>query len=245
MINRSDDKIIEWPGEPQLEKNVVIAQFEAAQYEGKPIKHVIFDFGNVLLYWDPRAVFMGRYDEETIVQFLDNEVSGFFDANDMLDEGAQWETAISWMKDTHGEQWADMFAYYLYNFEDSLTGVVPGARVLIEDLRALSIGVWGLSNWDKMLSGYAQIYCPFLKRLDGKLMSGFFGMRKPNEKFYRRILTEFGIKAEEALFIDDKASNVVGANKVGIRAVRFSDMRTLRQTLIDAGLALPALKHVE
>ena len=44
-----------------------------------------------------------------------------------------------------------MMRYYLDNFVDSLTGVVPGARVLINDLKAAGVHVWGLSNWQKDL----------------------------------------------------------------------------------------------
>ena len=44
-----------------------------------------------------------------------------------------------------------------------------------------------------------------------------------------------------ALFVDDKAMNIVGANEAGIRGVRFKDARALRTLLIDAGVAIPAV----
>ena len=45
-----------WPGEPDMEYDVLMADGEAAVNAGKPITDVIFDFGNVLVYWDPVAV---------------------------------------------------------------------------------------------------------------------------------------------------------------------------------------------
>ena len=45
-----------WPGEPDMEYDVLMADGEAAANAGKPITDVIFDFGNVLIYWDPVAV---------------------------------------------------------------------------------------------------------------------------------------------------------------------------------------------
>ena len=52
-----------WPGEPDMEYDVLMADGEAAVNAGKPITDVIFDFGNVLVYWDPVAVMTPRYSE--------------------------------------------------------------------------------------------------------------------------------------------------------------------------------------
>ena len=45
-----------WPGEPQMEYDVLMADGNAAANAGRQITDVIFDFGNVLIYWDPAAV---------------------------------------------------------------------------------------------------------------------------------------------------------------------------------------------
>ena len=83
-----------WPGEPDMEHDVLVAQGPAAAADGKPISNVIFDFGNVLIYWDPSVVLLPRYSQETIDQFLDNDISGFYDANDRMDGGA-WRGCAS------------------------------------------------------------------------------------------------------------------------------------------------------
>ena len=49
-----------WPGEPDMEHDVLVAQGPAAAADGKPISNVIFDFGNVLIYWDPSVVLLPR-----------------------------------------------------------------------------------------------------------------------------------------------------------------------------------------
>lgn len=38
-----------WPGEPDMDYDVLVADGEAAANAGKPITDVIFDFGNVLI----------------------------------------------------------------------------------------------------------------------------------------------------------------------------------------------------
>ena len=174
------------------------------------ISNVIFDFGNVLIYWDPSVVLLPRYSQETIDQFLDNDISGFYDANDRMDGGASPDEGVAWMREHYGDKWADILRYYLDNFEDSLTGVVPGARVLVNDLKAAGIGVWH--------------------------------MRKPHKDIYEKALEEFGISAESSVFIDDKAMNIAGANEAGIRGIRFSDARKLRELLIEQGIDIPAVQ---
>ncbi|KAB5607576.1 HAD family hydrolase [Bifidobacterium jacchi] len=231
-----------WPGEPNMEHDVLMAEGEAAKSAGKPIRNVIFDFGNVLIYWNPVAALVARYSQETIDQFLDNDISGFYDGNDMMDGGLSLEEGVAWMRRTHGDKWADMLQYYLDNFEDSLTGVVPGMRVLVNDLKAAGIGVWGLSNWEKELFHIAERDCRILQQLDGKVVSGYVHMRKPHKEIYEEAIKQFGIDPSTTVFIDDKAMNIVGANEVGIRGIRFSDSRKLRDILIGQGVNIPGVK---
>ena len=79
---------------------------------------------------------MPRYSEKRIEDFLDNDISGFYDACDRMDAGASPAEGIAWIRETHGERWAEMLAYYFDNFLDSLTGTIPGMRVLVHDIKA-------------------------------------------------------------------------------------------------------------
>ena len=230
-----------WPGEPDMDYDVMVARDAAAANAGKPITDVIFDFGKVLVEWDPVPALLPRYSRELIDRFLDNDESGFFDANDMMDGGASNEEGIAYMRRTHGDQWADMMAYYLDNFVDSLGGVVPGARVLVNDLKAAGIGVWGLSNWSVETFPIALERFDILRALNDRLVSGYVHLRKPHKEIYQAALEQFGITADGTVFIDDKAMNIIGANQAGIRGIRFADPTALRDTLIGAGLRIPAV----
>lgn len=225
-----------------MDYDVLVADGEAAANAGKPITDVIFDFGNVLIYWDPVAVLISRYSQKTIDEFLDNDISGFYDVNDLMDGGTSTDEAIAIMRRDRGDKWADILDYYIKNFRDSLTGIVPGARVLVNDLKAAGIGVWGLSNWESSLFHVAEEQCDILQQLDGKLVSGFVKLRKPHKEIYEAALNQFGIKADGTLFIDDKAMNIVGSNAAGIRGVRFQDPVKLRELLIANGVNIPAVQ---
>ncbi|MCH3974253.1 MAG: HAD family phosphatase [Bifidobacterium tibiigranuli] len=234
-----------YPGEPDMRYDLLRAEGNAAQAQGRPVTDVIFDFGNVLLNWDPGAALVPRYDRDTIARFLDNEISGFYDVDDMVDEGGSVDDALAMVREQHGEQWAEVIRYYYDHTQDSLAGPIPGARMLIRDLKDAGIGVWGLSNWQKESFPQAEQQFAALRELDGKVVSGLVSMRKPQRRIYELALSTFGIDACTSVFVDDKAMNIVGANEAGIRGIRFSDPYRLRAVLIDLGLDIPAIASVQ
>lgn len=222
-----------------MERNVIIAEGNAAAAAGRPIENVIFDFGNVLVGWDPQAPLRGRYSPAFIADFFDNEVSGTYTAFDMADRGMPLDDVHRYVEEHSGRRWAEAMRYYHEHFDESLRGVVPGARLLVEQLRQAGIGVWGLSNWDVETFPEAEKAYPILSSLDGRVVSGFVGMIKPHRDIYEKALDQFGIAAATALFVDDKAVNVAGANEAGIRGLQFSEPEALRHALVEAGVPLP------
>ncbi len=222
-------------------RNIIITQGNTAQYDAMPIRHVIFDFGNVLIHASVRAALMSRYSDKLIDQLLDDSISGFHSAVFEMDSGVPIDETIDSIRANHGEIWAEMTQYYVDNFEDCLTGPVPGSRMLVHDLKNAGIGVWGLSNWPVDLFPQALKACPVLNELDGKVVSGYVNVAKPNVAIYKLALHEFNISPQDCVFIDDKGSNVMGANEAGIRAIQFGNMTDVRRTLIDAGINIPSL----
>ena len=70
-------------------------------------------------------------------------------------------------------------------------------------------------------------YIEGLQLLDGiktdrVFASCYIKMRKPEAGIYRYALKKMGVKAGEAIFIDNMEENVAGARKVGIRSILFT-----------------------
>ncbi len=55
-------------------------------------------------------------------------------------------------------------------------------------------------------------------------------LRKPDAHIYQRMLDLMEVKADEAIFVDDLAENVTGANAVGIYGIRF---KATKQAIAD------------
>ncbi len=72
-----------------------------------------------------------------------------------------------------------------------------------------------------------------LNVFDVSLFSAEEGLAKPDPRFYQLMLDQLGIKAEEAIFIDDFEENVEGARAVGIKGVQFKNTQQARQAVLE------------
>ncbi len=78
------------------------------------------------------------------------------------------------------------------------------------------------------------------RHLDGRVeqvvSSHQLGVRKPDAGFYAGLLDAVELPACQVLFVDDRPVNVAGAQAVGLRAHRFTDVRAVRSWLADHGV---------
>ena len=64
-------------------------------------------------------------------------------------------------------------------------------------------------------------------KFDRWVLSYETGLSKPDPEIYRLALSQAGVKPEEAIFIDDIAGHVRGAQSVGIHAVEFKSVEQI------------------
>jgi epoxide hydrolase-like predicted phosphatase len=57
------------------------------------------------------------------------------------------------------------------------------------------------------------------------------GFRKPDARIYQNVLTKLGVEATAAVFVDDRAVNVVGAKQIGINAIQYEGYSKLLEDL--------------
>ncbi len=62
------------------------------------------------------------------------------------------------------------------------------------------------------------------------------GLRKPDARIYRLALRRLGAKPSETVFIDNQPENIVGAERVGIKGIRFTGYRNLVRDLKMLGI---------
>ena len=72
------------------------------------------------------------------------------------------------------------------------------------------------------------------------LSSCYLEVRKPDEAIYRRALDITQRKAEECVFIDDRALNLECAQELGMRTIQFKDAPQLERELRELKIAIAA-----
>jgi len=96
-------------------------------------------------------------------------------------------------------------------------------------------GLYLLSNTNPI---HYQVYIPEFFRKYGSRFEQMFdaaywsfraGMRKPSPEFFRLVLEENNLKAEECLFIDDTVANTQAATACGIKALLLKPEMCLTQ----------------
>ena len=71
---------------------------------------------------------------------------------------------------------------------------------------------------------------------DEIIISGNIGIVKPYPEFYEYALNKLNISPEEAIFTDDRQSNVDGAKYCGIESILFSNTDSLESQLMKLGV---------
>lgn len=204
------------------------------------IKNIIFDMGNVLIYFDP-DFFIRRVGitDEADRKLLNREVYrslewAQMDRGSLTDEEADKIMCSRIPERLHGAvhglvaDWARPIL------------PVPGMEDLVRELKEAGYGIYLLSN----ASYHQHDYWPEIpgqQYFDGTLISADVKMVKPQPEIYRLLCEKFSLLPEECVFIDDAIPNVEGAFWTGMNAIVFhDDAAEVREKLRALGVCVSA-----
>ena len=202
------------------------------------IDDVIFDFCGVLVDWRPRLALEGMFPQEAIDDFLaDDDRCGFMYFDDLHDGGMDYGRLCDAYEEEYGPRLGAMMRAYARNVDRTLVGTMPGMMPLIADLKARGVGVWGLTNWGRDTWPVMERRFPeLIGLLDGVVVSGIEGLKKPDRGIFDLAVSRFGLVRERAVFVDDSPYNVDGARAAGLRAIRFTSADETSRWLADRGV---------
>ena len=201
------------------------------------ISDVVFDLCGVLVDWQPARAIAGLAPERLVRDFTSfGDRCGFFYFDDVLDGGADFEETAARYEEERGPELARLFRAYYDNVDRSFVRLMPGMGTLVRDLREAGVRCWGLTNWSRRCAGAFGRRFPELDgMLDGLLVSGVEGVKKPDEAVFRLAERRFGLAPERTAFFDDNALNVDAAVRAGWRGRPFVDAGRARAALLDMG----------
>ena len=194
------------------------------------IKAIVFDFGGVLVGWDPRNLYRRFFPEQTqaMEDFL-SEVN-FMEWNAQQDKGRSFAEGVAILSEQFPHR-AELIRAYHENWIESITGPINGTVELLRALKEKGHAVYGLSNWSSETFPIVRHEFNFLELFDGVILSGEVKLIKPEPAIYELCLQLIGKPANECLFIDDSQANISAATKMGFDTVHFKSPDQLKDEL--------------
>jgi 2-haloacid dehalogenase len=193
------------------------------------IKNIIFDFGDVLVDWNPEYLFKDVFrDRSELDYFLENICTP--DWNEKQDAGRPLSEAIRILQKKHPKYRDEIHLYY-DKWTTMLGGPIEQNVALLKPLKA-NYRLFGLTNWSAETFPIAFDLYSFFREFEGIVISGEEKLKKPDERIYLRLLERYGLAAAECLFIDDNLQNIQAATVLGFHVVHLKNDTCLKQELL-------------
>lgn len=181
--------------------------------------NIIFDFGGVLLDWNPRYLYREYFnDDEKMEFFLKNICTGEWNAQ--MDAGKPFAEGVAELSSKYPD-WKKEVELYHTGWNKMLKSELADGVGLFKKLKAdPRFTLYGLTNWSAETFPYA--YSHYQKLLDdfeGIVVSGEEKMIKPDKRIYYTLLERYHLKAPTCIFIDDNPANIEMANKIHIHGI--------------------------
>ncbi len=194
-----------------------------------PARNVIFDFGGVLVRWEPQAVITAFYADEALRARVREAVFSHPDWID-IDRGTLTESAAAERFAERMQRPAAEMHALLEAIKDSLTPM-PESLELLEELVNRGIPVYGLSNMGASIFALLKSRYDHWDRFRGIVISGEIGLVKPDPEIFHHIARRYALLPAETVFIDDHLPNIDSARALGFRTIHFADAAQCRREL--------------
>ncbi len=199
------------------------------------IKNVIFDFGGVVMDWNPHYFFKDYFNDDDKMEFFlkniaTDEWNAEQDRGRTLAEGTEIQVAKF-------PQWEKELRAYYDNWTTMLRSDIPKNVEVLRKLEHSKYELFGLTNWSAETFPYALENYDFFEIFKGKIVvSGIEKLIKPDPKIWEVLLERYNIQTEESVFIDDNAKNIEVAKSLGFITVHVTENGDLEKELKDLGL---------
>lgn len=184
------------------------------------IKNIVFDFGGVLMDWNPRYFYQSIFNDEDEMEYFLSEVCSL-EWNSQVDAGRPFSTIIEELIAIH-PKYKKEIELYQSHWIDMVGGSIAENVSTIDKLKG-KYRLFGLTNWSAETFPLVYEKYAFFKELEGIVVSGAEKIIKPDARIYQILLDRYSLIASECLFIDDNKDNIIAAEKLGFQCIYLSE----------------------
>jgi 2-haloacid dehalogenase len=188
------------------------------------INTIIFDFGGVLIDWNPRHMYRDEFEESSEMEHFLNKVCTE-DWNLQQDKGRSLAEGTRILQDRFPGHVSKIQLYY-DQWEKMIKGHIPQNVKVLRKLKD-RYKLYGLTNWSAETFPIVFKRFSFFKLFDGIVISGEEKLIKPDRKIFELILERYHLKAKCSLFIDDNMNNIQAAKEIGFATIHVLEKTDL------------------
>ena len=200
-------------------------------------KNIIFDLGGVMVDFDPKTYLVDRFCNAEI----EEQVSQLtFESEEwkLLDAGLITRSEANLRMLARAKEYGRAFEVQGV-LDDWMHILRPRRRMqaLVEQLKQHGYCVYYLSNIPEDVLDLL-MHRDFEGLFDGGVASCEVKVNKPDPRIYQALLDKYHLRADECIFIDDRADNLVAASALGFGTYEMHGVGTLLRSLPTFGVSL-------
>lgn len=198
-------------------------------------KNIIFDLGGVMVDFDPKTYLVDRFCNAEV----EEQVSQLtFESEEwkLLDAGLITRSEANLRMLARAKEYGRAFEVQGV-LDDWMHILRPRRRMqtLVEQLKQHGYCVYYLSNIPEDVLALL-MERDFKGLFDGGVASCEVKINKPDPRIYQALLDKYQLKADECIFIDDRADNIKAASLLGLGTYQMHSVGSLLRSLPTFGV---------
>jgi 2-haloacid dehalogenase len=200
------------------------------------IRGFLFDIGNVLVDWNPDHLLRKLLPDDTAIAAFRAEAITW-ERIYRMDRGQDWDAQLAEIAD-HAPRHLETARAYRARWVETVAGPIQETVDLMLSLKADGYPIHALSNYGAENFERTVALYPFLDAFDGRIVSGYEGLVKPEPEIFELARDRFGLVPEETVFIDDRPENTDAAAALGFQTHTYAEHAGLVEALRRARLSV-------
>lgn len=198
-------------------------------------KNIIFDLGGVMVDFDPKTYLVDRFCNAEV----EEQVSQLtFESEEwkLLDAGLITRSEANLRMLARAKEYGRAFEVQGV-LDDWMHILRPRRRMqeLVRKLKSRGYCVYYLSNIPEDVLALL-MERDFKGLFDGGVASCEVKINKPDPRIYQALLDKYQLKADECIFIDDRADNIKAASLLGLGTYQMHSVGSLLRSLPTFGV---------
>lgn len=191
-------------------------------------KNIVFDFGNVLGWFNETYILEQFFDKSEDFTLLRNLILEDWNG---IDAGTtDYAAYASYVVSRAEERLRPGLEKFFKEWYRHLTPIQQ-TWDFVRELKKKGANVYILSNAPTYFAEHAHFY-KITKEFDGVVFSAVIRMAKPDAAIYHYLFDTYHLEPEECFFLDDREKNIKAAQKLGMNGIVFTgDIKSVKKAI--------------